>query len=137
MNFVFNDGGRSAAGYLGSTRDCVVRSIAIVTGMPYKQVYDDINKLSKKMSDKNSSSRTGVMKKTYKTYLKNLGYVYTPTMGIGTGCKVHLKAEELPAGRLLVSVSKHLTAVINGVLHDTYDCTRNNTRCVYGYWKKG
>ncbi len=24
--------------------------------------------------------------------------------------------------------------MIDGVVHDTYDCTRNGTRCVYGYW---
>jgi hypothetical protein len=24
--------------------------------------------------------------------------------------------------------------VIDGVLHDTHDCTRGGTRCVYGYW---
>jgi len=24
--------------------------------------------------------------------------------------------------------------VIDGVLHDTHDCSRDGTRCVYGYW---
>ena len=42
--------------------------------------------------------------------------------------------EELPSGTLIVSCSRHITVVINGVLHDTYDCSRNGTRCVYGYW---
>lgn len=32
--------------------------------------------------------------------------------------------------------SKHLAAVVDGVLHDTYDCTREGTRCVYGYYVK-
>lgn len=40
MKHVFNDGGRAAAGFKGSARDCVCRSIAIVTGRPYKEVYD-------------------------------------------------------------------------------------------------
>ncbi len=31
MEFVFDDGGRSAAGYRGSADDCVTRSIAIIT----------------------------------------------------------------------------------------------------------
>ena len=39
-------------------------------------------------------------------------------------------------GRLIVSVSKHLTAVIDGNVHDIYDCTRNGKRCVYGYFIK-
>ena len=28
-------------------------------------------------------------------------------MPIGSGCKVHLRAEELPKGRLVVALSKH------------------------------
>ena len=39
----FDDGGRSAAGYKGKTGDCVVRSIAIATGLPYQQIYDLVN----------------------------------------------------------------------------------------------
>ena len=55
-------------------------------------------------------------------------------MAIGSGCTVHLRADELPPGRLIVGVSRHTTAVINGVVHDTHDPTRGGTRCVYGYW---
>jgi hypothetical protein len=33
-------------------------------------------------------------------------------MQIGPGCTVHLRADELPSGRLVVSVSKHLIAAI-------------------------
>ena len=36
----------------------------------------------------------------------------------------------------IVSCSKHITVVKNGILHDTYDCSRSVTRCVYGYWTK-
>jgi hypothetical protein len=57
-------------------------------------------------------------------------------MSIGSGCKVHLCTEELPKGRLIVSVSRHLIAVIDGVFHDTHDCSRGGTRCVYGYWRR-
>jgi hypothetical protein len=67
--------------------------------------------------------------------MKQLGWMWTPTMQIGSGCTVHLRADELPPGRLVVSVSKHLTAVIDGVIHDTHDCSRRGTRCVYGYWQ--
>ena len=58
-------------------------------------------------------------------------------MAIGQGCKVHLRADELPTGRLIVAVSKHITAVIDGVIHDTHDCSRSGTRCVYGYFTEG
>jgi hypothetical protein len=32
MTFVYDDGGRSAAGFKGKTGDCVTRAIAIGTG---------------------------------------------------------------------------------------------------------
>jgi hypothetical protein len=138
MRWVFDDGGRAAAGFRGQAGDCVVRSIAIVTETPYRVVYDAINlfaqeeKLSKHQRTR-SSARTGVAKKTSRRYLQHLGFVWVPTMHIGEGCTVHLSAEELPPGRLLVQVTKHLTAVIDGIIHDTYDPSREGTRCVYGY----
>lgn len=135
--FVHNDGGRAAAGYTGSTGDCVVRAIAIATELPYQTVYDAINETAARerpRRGKRSSSRTGVRKPTYRRYLAALGWTWHPTMGIGTGCTVHLRAEELPTGRLICAVSKHLCAVIHGVIHDTHDPSRNGTRCVYGYF---
>ena len=143
-----DDGGRSAAGYKGKTGDCVVRSIAIVTGMSYQKVYQDLynanenfrisskTKLAKTLKQKNDSPRSGTHKVVLKKYLEKLGWKWTPTMFIGQGCKVHLKKEELPSGILIVSCSKHITVVKDGVLHDTYDCSRNGTRCVYGYWSR-
>ena len=55
-------------------------------------------------------------------------------MHVGGGCKIHLRADELPRGRLVCKVSRHMVAVIDGVLHDTHDCSRGGTRCVYGYY---
>jgi len=140
MKFVYNDGGRKDAGFKGSAGDCVVRAIAIATGLPYKRVYDDINELCKLHNDKkkvtNSSSREGVSRPVYDKYLKELGWFWVPTMKIGQGCKVHLKEDELPKGKLIVSVSKHMVAVIDGVIHDTYKEDRDGTRCVYGYFYK-
>lgn len=141
MKFTPNDGGRAAAGYSGLTGDCVTRSIAIVTGKTYQEVYDALNKLAtRERTGKRkrgiSSARTGVYKTTYHNYLVSLGYKWVPTMFIGQGCKVHLREGELPMGRLIVSVSRHITAVIDGVIHDNYDPSRNGWRCVYGYYKK-
>ncbi len=139
MEWVYDDGGRKAAGYKGVTGDCVTRAIAIATGLPYQKVYDELTELgrherrSKRRTSK-SSARTGVYKPTIKRYMKSLGWEWTPTMGIGTGCQVHLRADELPPGRLVVAVSKHEVAVIDGVVHDAGDPTRGGTRCVYGYW---
>jgi hypothetical protein len=139
MDFVFHDGGRAAAGYKGSTGDCVTRSIAIATGKPYQEVYDALNRFAwteriGKRKRKRSNSRTGVFRRTYQRYLESLGWRWISTMRIGSGCQVHLRASELPQGPLLVKVSRHLTAVIDGVIYDTHDCSRAGTRCVYGYF---
>jgi hypothetical protein len=137
-----DDGGRKGAGYEGSTGDCVVRAIAVATGKPYQDVYDSINVLAKaerrgKRKRGTSNARTGVYRFTYQRYLEGLGWRWTPTMRIGSGCTVHLRPGELPKGRLIVSVSKHMTAVIDGVVRDTHDPSRGGTRCVYGYWQPG
>lgn len=141
MDFIYHDGGREAAGYKGKTGDCVTRSIAIATAKPYQEVYDALNRLAQaersgRRGTKLSNSRTGVYRMTYQRYLESLGWRWTSTMSIGSGCRVHLKSDELPQGRLLVKVSRHLTAVIDGVLYDTHNCSRGGTRCVYGYFSR-
>lgn len=158
--FQHNDGGRSDAGFKGSTGDCVCRAICIATGKAYKEVYDALAKgnatqrLSKaqairvrnagkhngpnvlaKIKIKTASKGINTDRKWFSDYMKSLGFVWVPTMFIGKGCQVHLKAEELPAGRLVISLSRHMTAVIDGVIQDTYDCSRGGTRCVYGYFE--
>jgi hypothetical protein len=141
MDFVFHDGGRVAAGYRGATGDCVTRSIANATGKPYQEVYNALNRLAEtervsKRKKRRSSSRTGVFRRTYQHYLESLGWQWTSTMSIGSGCQVHLRASELPSGPLIVKVSRHLTAMIDGVLYDTHNCSRGETRCVYGYFSQ-
>jgi hypothetical protein len=136
--FVVDDGGRAAAGYRGQAGDCVARSIAIAAQLPYQTVYDALNLAAKNepAAGRRSSARNGVARPTIRRFMKELGWVWTPTMRVGSGTTVHLCPEELPLGRLVVSCSKHLTAVIDGVIHDTHDPSRGGTRCVYGYWSK-
>ena len=143
-----NDGGRAAAGFVGGAGDCVVRSIAIATGLPYMQVYEDLreanaryvqardNKLSRMLKQRGSSPRNGNHRNVFHEYILKQGFEWVPTMKVGAGCQVHLRPDELPKGTLIVKVSKHLTTVIDGVLHDTHDPSRNGSRCVYGYYIK-
>lgn len=151
--FTYNDGGRAEAGYKGNAGDCVCRAIAIATEKSYQEVYDTLNELAKveritKRKRGKSSARNGVYKDTFKKYLASLGWEWIPTMQIGQGCTVHLTADELPAGHLIVSISKHLTTMIDGIIHDTHDPRTwevgykdgekfvRPVRCVYGYFIK-
>lgn len=169
MRHVYDDGGRPEAGFMGKCGDCVVRAVAIATELPYGEVYRALAKLnatnrSRVTAAGRKSARNGVIVRSagFKRYMRSLGWTWTPAMGIGTGCKVHLHDGELPTGRLIVSVSKHYTAVIDGVVHDTHDPQREvhciepdngrdlkpgewrnpngicrvERRCVYGYWSQ-
>ena len=154
MEYTYNDGGRAAAGFKGKAGDCVARSIAIVSGKPYAEVYAALaqgtgNQRAGKRGKRSATARDGINtgRKWFKDFMASLGFEWVPTMTIGSGCKVHLREDELPAGRLVVSVSRHYTAVIDGVIHDTHDPQRlafgedsdkadiHGTRCVYGYWR--
>jgi hypothetical protein len=149
MRWVNDDGGRAAARFKGRTGDCVVRAIAIATGSSYSSVYRSLHRST--LSDRavmakltaqhgarareHASPRTGVDRRVYDRYLRERGWTWTPTMQVGQGCTVHLRARELPPGRLIVRLSRHMCAVIDGVIHDTFDPSRDETRCVYGYWQ--
>jgi hypothetical protein len=170
MKFVYDDGGRAAAGFKGHAGDCVARAVAIASGRPYAEVYAACAAIegtyTKRGKKRAATARNGVHVKrpAFKEYMRSLGFEWTPTMRIGSGCRVHLTDGELPGGRLVVSVSRHWTAVIDGVVRDTSDPQREvhagdqsagwqsralrpgehrnengiwtiQRRCVYGYWK--
>ncbi|HWI27024.1 MAG TPA: hypothetical protein VN668_08635 [Stellaceae bacterium] len=143
MRYEYDDGGRAATGYKGDAGDCVCRAIAIATGRPYAEIYERLARETgaqrdgKRTKRRAASAAHGIKtwRKWFKDYMADLGFAWVPTMEIGSGCCVHLRATELPsAGRLIARVSKHYVAVIDGVIRDTHDPSRGGTRCVYGYW---
>lgn len=162
MKVVITDGGRREAGFRGACGDCVVRAIAVVTQHNYAEIYRAIALINSKGRRGVKSARNGTRTRTawFERYMGALGFKWTPTMRIGGGCTVHLHDGELPMGRLVVRLSKHVTAVIDGVIHDAFDPQREATvgepdtgrplrrgewrnengicrierRCVYGYW---
>ena len=95
----------------GHSGDSTCRAIAIATQMPYDYVYHLLNENAKhqritKRQPSRGSARTGVYKATIRRIM----------------------------GRLVVSVSKHMVAVVDGVIIDTQDPSRGGTLCIYGYW---
>lgn len=146
MRWVIDDGGRAAAGFSGSAGDCVVRAIAIAAEIPYRQVYDDLHELARSIKGRSRAAmasrakptpRTGVFRKVYHDYLLDLGFVWDARMEIGSGCTTHMRADELPeVGRIICRLSRHLVAVVDGVIHDTSDPSRGGSRCVYGIYER-
>ena len=138
LKWIQHDGGRADAGFSvnNDAGDCVVRAITIATQQTYAFTYAAIANLATEHGH-SRSARDGVHPTVYRELLASWGWQWTPTMRIGEGCTVHLRADELPAGHLVVRLSRHLTAVIDGVIYDTHDPSREGTRCVYGYWRTG
>src|SRR5262245_18877855 len=175
MKWVYDDGGRAVTWYKGKAGDYVKRAVAIATGQPYDLVYEALAEVNANTRIKRRSktapkrsARNGVQTRSagFKRYMESLGWQWTPTMKIGSGCTVHLVAEELPAGTLIVRGSKHYTCVIDHVIYDTFNPSDRGTtiyppgtpadklpkgaywlengngwayepgRCVYGYWTR-
>ena len=143
MKVILTDGGRAAAG-LPKGGDCVTRAIALASGLPYAHIWNLVAQVNAAMPKTRRRKKTvgkhtasaGVYteSKLFKDLMHKLGFVWTTTMTIGSGCQVHLRDGELPPGRIIARVTRHYTAVIDGVIYDMHDPSRGGTRCVYGYW---
>ena len=146
--YQYNDGGRKDAGYKGNAGDCVVRAIAITARLPYESVRQALmernrafaetsrSRVAKTLRKRGASTRNGNFKKVYHDFILSLGFTWVPTMHVGSGSKVHFRKEELPRGRLILRLSKHLCAFVDGVVHDISDPSREGKRAVYGYYEK-
>lgn len=152
MEFVYSTGGRENYFEAARVGDCVTRAICNATGKDYKEVYDRLKYLEKTRRvgkhEKKGSVRDGVRLSVLKYYIEQeLGWVHHSTVGFQQGVSMHLTPEEIPMGNLIVDIAKHLTNVKDGVIYDTYDCSKkeyydrdlckfviNNRRAVYNYW---
>ena len=138
--FVYDDGGRAAAGLNGITGDCACRAIAIATGKSYREVHDGLNALGALFGDLNNNLRavdglrrqrrisadTGIPGCVSRLYLEQLGWRWTLS-------GERMRRRDLPSGRLVVKLTDHLVALIDNVVHDHGDYWRGH-RVVYGYF---
>jgi hypothetical protein len=154
--WVKDDGGRRGSGIPRGCKDevgdCVARAIAIATQKPYREVHDALTvaKVRDVAAGKSAWTRRarrkggvhafhadhGVPDEASAPYLESLGWRYTSTKDLPRGRGIHLRADELPRGRLIVDLRRHYTAVIDGVIHDTRDCSEEGRRRVRGFWAK-
>ena len=128
VTIIDDDGGRRAAGFKGKARDCVCRSIAIVTKRSYADVYSMLktaseeyantrrNKVARLIKRRGASPRNGVFKEVYTELLGTLGMEYV-SFGAQRGWLTDIPTNT----NCIVRYPKHLTAYKMGVLHDTND----------------
>ncbi|TWT83177.1 hypothetical protein CA13_46400 [Planctomycetes bacterium CA13] len=129
MEFIWNDGGRFACGFVGMTGDCVTRSIAIATGTSYRDVYKKLGEASRK------TPRNGVCTTVASEYLSSLGWVYTAGKDQG------FSSDWLPKGIVIAHLSMpnqlrrgHFSTAIDHVIHDTWNPSEEEDYVVEGYW---
>jgi hypothetical protein len=119
------DGGRAKAGFGGQPGDCVIRAICLATGQDYETTFTDIAAIARVMPS------GGVKPRDYRPYLEERGWRF-----VYAGRR-RITAENLPSHRTIIaSMSEHLVAIVDGTIHDTYDCSGGGTRQFYGYFYK-
>ena len=137
-DFIYDDGGRAEAGYKAKgVGDCVPRAIAIATGIPYKKVLGDLYEKQKafywdRYSSKNPHPTQGTQPKVYDAYLEDLGWKKVYPKG-----KLRFRKDNLPKRKkLIVHTDRHLAAVIDGKLRDTWESSKEGEKFIRSYWIK-
>lgn len=132
MKWIFNDGGREAAihdghgdtiGFLKQMGDCATRAIAIATGIPIAR-----EKYERRRKQPNHGIYNGLIQR----YMTELGWKRTLCQQFGRENKMQFG--DLPQkGRLVVVTTRHCCALINGVLHDTWNCA-TKPYIIHSFW---
>jgi hypothetical protein len=145
LPFKYNDGGRKKAGFKGTTGDCVTRAIAIALKQPYAEVYEWVNvlcaysftanKRRREEEDEPSYAHNGPYLMDIMPGLNNRGWRYYVARG------KEMTLDQIPRGRIVARVKNkdmegfHLMAIVNGVIHDTFDWQTRGL-VVVGFIKK-
>lgn len=110
-HFRWTDGGRASEG-LGEdpTGDCVVRAISIATRLNYVTVRAMILDQARRLRMRCEPDR-GVHRTIYAALLERLGWTR-----VRPGDKRVASAK-----RLILNTTRHLVAVVDGVVYDTWD----------------
>lgn len=129
MDFIWDDGGRAASGFVGLAGDCVTRAIAVATGTSYREVYRALGHHA------DMTPRNGVFNSVAAQYLESLGWIYHQIAPIpfDTQC--------LPRGVVIVNLSAryrnrqgHFCCVVDHCIYDTWDASEEDEFVTEGYW---
>ena len=115
MKWIYNDGGRSYYYKAKNVRDCVCRAIAIANNEDYKIVYNTLKRFNNGVSPRN-----GMYESVYSKLLKVWGWKEV-------SCEkknIHLKEDEIPNGIIICKIDRHLVAIKDKIVYDTWDSTK-------------
>lgn len=110
--------------------DCVKRAIAKAANMDYKEVSLGLNRHKKVTNAKTFNSDYNWLSYIEKILGgKKMSFPAVKGQKRMNGerfCKAY------PKGSYVLQMANHLTACVNGVIYDTWDCSE---KCVYRAWK--
>lgn len=121
--FVQTDAGRSSSKRSKQKNDCTVRAWATANHIPYDEAYDVLKSFGRK------SGRGIDFKGFANTQINIVSRISFPAvkgkkrMNIGKFCNQYDK------GIFIIKTAKHVSAVLDGVVHDTFE--PRHDRCVY------
>lgn len=111
------------------TPDCVKRAIACAESRDYREVSLELNRLKKKTGCKTFNEN-----RNWKTYIENHGYrkLSFPAEKGKPRMNGERFSENFTKGSYILNMAGHLSACVDGVIYDTWDCSY---KCVYNAWK--
>ena len=96
--------------------DCVIRAIAVATGKPWLDVYDELYRMGRKVYDMMSANET------WGTYLYRLGFKPFLLPDACPECvTVRDFARIFHEGSYIIGTGSHAVAVVDGNYYDTWD----------------
>lgn len=100
--------------------DCTIRAISVLTNRTWNDIYDELSDFA------NSKSLMMDSVESIENYLDNR---YPRECHYSK--KVGEFAEEHPYGRYAVTMNGHITAIIDGIIYDTFDPSNRIMRCAW------
>lgn len=126
----YNDGGKITSKRPKQKNDCTVRAIALACEIPYDQAYDVLKKAGRKSNQ--GFEFSGFIKKQPCINGKRLQWRPFQAVKGQPRMKPETFIQQFPKGKFILSIAGHVSVVINGINHDTFE---QWGRCVYGVWE--
>ena len=133
ISYRYDDGGRAVAGYRGKTGDCVVRAIAICARQEYRAVYATMaehmkangyaasgNAYATRERNRKAPRRRGQLsaRRVQDRVLEAYGF---GRVGLPAGERPTFTEAHRLYGNCVVGTTKHVAAIVDGALRDTFD----------------
>lgn len=127
MEWIYDTGGREKYYKAVHVGDCATRAFAIAAEMDYKEAY----MMVKEYND-GETPRNGVFGYIIVEMMEDLGWEYVKY----NDPDAYLADAEIPTDKVIIGwLGNHFAAVINGVLHDTWNSSKSKrTKGFKGYW---